>query len=237
MPSIEAQAAEIVASLPVSFRQEAESLRLMGERERWTSGDQACDLIDELYPAYPKAAIHLAVALLYHCTDSTIRDRVYVCRRIPARLRALYPSITFHYWRACAQSGDPIALAEQIIAHKEAYGHLPSVNSVYGWLRNGGGGMPVWVLRMGSLLSTIDKIKNDPLLPDEIAGVIDQVGALIGGVLVHASYTRQEQLSSKHIEGGSVQAFGVLAQDLAGQEHGGQGVRVDIAQPVRSGVA
>lgn len=179
--TIETLAQDILSQLPVKVRDEAESLRAAGERERWASGDLSMSLIDELSPRYPKAAVRLAVAILFHCTDTTIRDREWVCRRVPEYLRHQYPDLTYHYWRACAQSRELVSMANEILTHKDAYGKMPSVNTVYGWL-NVDNRLPVWVLRMGSILTLMSKIRNDPRLPLEASAVFDRCMELLGGL-------------------------------------------------------
>lgn len=180
MPSVEEQAESILAALPQHFRDEAESVRAMAERERWLSGMQALELVDELFPLYAKAAIRLALAQLYHCTAGTIRDREWVCRHVSPDLRGAYPQLTYHYWRACAQSQQPRRLAAEILAYLEAWGRLPSVDAVYSWLSDNGDCIrPAWVVRLESLLATIEKIKNDPLLPVEARADLTQAESIL----------------------------------------------------------
>jgi len=104
--TIEAQAERILAMLPPRVIREAESLRSIGERERWVSGDTTADMIDELVPqGYAKGAVRLAIARLYHVTEPNIADRERVSRRVSQGMRLEHPGITWHYWRACSQAG------------------------------------------------------------------------------------------------------------------------------------
>ena len=138
--SIEAIAQEILDSLPKATKDRAESIRAAGERERWESGDLSLELVDELYPIRPKAAIRLAVAILYHCSEGTIRDRERVCRLVSPTLRNTLPIITYHFWRACSM--DPpnmIDYAYQIEGYQYAYDKLPSVGQVYAWVKGDNG--------------------------------------------------------------------------------------------------
>lgn len=221
MSRVEAEAQDILDALPVSFLREAESHRAAGERERWASGDQAVELIAELFPARSKAGIRLALARLYHCATGTIRDREYVCARIDSSMRARYPMITFHYWRACAQSRRPIEMADQIMAYAEAYGKLPSVDSVYGWVHDSGMVLPVWLMRVNALFDRITRIKNDPLLPSSVAAVLIDTEMRLESALVDLVSGVQDLGDSQHSLGSSTHVIGLqmLDQNLASQEH------------------
>jgi hypothetical protein len=100
---------------------------------------------------------------------------------IPA-LRNAYPSLTYHYWRACAQARDTQGIsqiADQITGHLEAWGALPPVSSVYGWIKQDALAHPVWLVRLRRALELLDKIANDPLLPPGAAGLIRGIIELV----------------------------------------------------------
>lgn len=190
--TVEQQAAEILAAIPEDVRQEHEGYRAAGERERWKSGELAQVLIEELYPQYTKTACRLAVAKLYHCSIGSIRDREYVVERVPSALRYAHPLLTFHHWRPCCQAGaKKMEYVAQVEAYFEAYGELPNVDSVYGWVYGTDDPVPVWSLRLGSLSDTATKIEQDELAPAGVRALVRAFHKRLGAIMLASQATQE----------------------------------------------
>lgn len=187
--SIESLATEILRALPTQLLLEAESLRNAGELERWESGYLSADLVDELGGKYPGTAVRLAVAMLYKLPESTIRDRERICRRVSRDIKSAHPLITFHLWRACASTGagdNTMAYVAQIEAFHEAWGRLPRVEEVWGWIKSdndGGDVRMVWESRMGGVVASLEKLHRDSQLPEPIALVVGEILEKLSGYI------------------------------------------------------
>ena len=132
----------------------------------------------------PKSACNLAAGLLYGVAESTIRDRVRVFLAVPVDMREEI-SMPASYWReACTGTGgDEFKLIEnvtQIMEHRDAYGQLPSIDTVRGW-NSKHNGILVWRSRLESLLTTIEKLIHDPLAPSKIVGFLRGVATYLQG--------------------------------------------------------
>lgn len=200
--TIEELAKQVYNAIPEREKQRAESVRAMGEAERWMSGDLAADLIDELDGHYPKSAVRMAVAMLYHASESTIRDREAVCRRVPAALRDAHPAITYHYWRAASHAGDRmLRYVGEVEAHLEAWDALPTVSQVYGWIKNNDrvDYPPVWITRIESMLTLAEKIKHDDRTPSEVCGLMGAIVSRLDTIRARANgrYGRPFQTRQK----------------------------------------
>lgn len=130
----------------------------------------------------PKSACNLATGLLYGCAEATIRDRVRVFLSVPIGMREEI-NMPASYWReACTGTGgDEFKLIEnvtQIMEHKEAWGSMPSIETVRGW-NSPKNGMLVWKARIESLLTTIEKLLHDPLVPSKIVGFLRGVATYL----------------------------------------------------------
>ena len=123
----------------------------------------------------PKSACNMASGLLYGVAEATIRDRVRVFLSVPQDMRDEI-QMSAGYWReACTGTGgDTDKLLEnvtQIMEHQDAYGQLPSIDTVRGWSSEHNH-LLVWKSRLISLITTAEKIIHDSQTPKKIAGFL-----------------------------------------------------------------
>lgn len=135
----------------------------------WRSARLSLRLQAETDGELTVSACRLAVAELYGCADSTIRRREKAARLVDDELQDTYPDLTFSYWRtACDAHHLPeqtplenmMDVICQIMEYREAFGKLPTVNTVEGWVY-GEGGKLVWRSRLEGAESALEKVQQD----------------------------------------------------------------------------
>jgi hypothetical protein len=185
--NVHASAARLYDSLPARAKALAHERVMLAEAERWESGQDSIDLIDErpIDPErnkpYSKTAIRICVGMMYDKDDETIRLREHVTR-VVGDLRENYPKgvITFEYWRAMigvkpAKGEDKrealARIAGEVIAHYNAYGRKPTPGMVRSWA-HGNRVVEVWRLQTEGLVSKYDKIWEDAQTPVLLHGFI-----------------------------------------------------------------
>jgi hypothetical protein len=164
---------------------------------RWDSGDLSAEWVAEFCPVpggIPKTAVRMAVALLYDCTDGTVRQREYVCRTVPPPLRAAWQEegITFSYWKAIAQArpransraDDPkreaiLDLCWQFHAYREAHGRKPFVSEVWGWVGDKAEHDFVWRERLHGVIAGIERVTGDEQTPAPVVRTLKRIIPLI----------------------------------------------------------
>lgn len=193
MPTTEQQAKDILDKVIGSeYKSIAYHDLKASDRASWNSARLAIDLRSEIGDRYSVTAINLAVAKLYHVRESTIRRRVHVANRIPKELVDARPDLSFSYWKEIADAShveDKAQAISEVLLwidnHKEQYKELPSVATVHSWITDNGYTQSVWVLRAGSVISTLDKLYDDRQAPQEFKILVGWCRGMINQYLVH----------------------------------------------------
>ena len=170
MANIESIAQEIYDNMPPEFVALVEGVRNRDEAARWESGRLSADYIDEQDGRYPKTAVRMALAMRFGCSENTIRDREYIYRAVPEARRVSHPLITHRMWRIAIAATDPDDFVGQIEGYYEAWGKLPSIDTLLSWRRDNGGldARFVWAQRLDRLRSYVDKLLHDEQAPREV---------------------------------------------------------------------
>ena len=171
---IEETAALLLRGIPQSRIKQAQDEVVNSDKTYWNSASLAIQLMED-NPDKPKSACQLCAGLVYNVAGSTIRDRVRVSLAVPVEMREEI-AMPASFWREAVTGtdGDEFKLIEnvtQIMEHRDAYGALPSIDTVRGWSSKHNG-LLVWKARLASLLTTAEKIIHDELTPKKIAGFL-----------------------------------------------------------------
>lgn len=185
LSNIEAQARLIDRDIMTEADKEQAERDVSGESDsKWNSARLSVRLQDETEGELSKTAVRLAVARRYHCSDETIRRREKAARLVSPKLQAAYPLLTFTYWRAIVDADDPFKILAEVMGYAEAYGDLPSVNTVEGWVYGDGNNMAMpWRLRFERIVTTLEKNKVDTYLTAEGRSLAGYCQALIQSYL------------------------------------------------------
>lgn len=157
------------------------------DAEAWNSARLAVELIDALEGELRVSSVYKAVALLYHKADSTIKRRCVVARRISPEMVCTNPRLSFSYWKVVADASHlddkAQAMGEVVVwieDHLEAYGKLPSVRTVEGWVYGDDDvTRPVWRLYSDSVTDKMELIYYDERTPDDYRALIGWARGMI----------------------------------------------------------
>jgi hypothetical protein len=126
----------------------------------FTTGDLACNVVDEYTHAFEHADILRNLADQTHIQYDSLRDRERVSRAVSHDARLQYP-LSFHQWRALVRKDiDPIPDAEWCVSQDK----LPTVAEIYRHMQ-GFSNEPQWLkkfMQMQKLASAILKDSNAP---------------------------------------------------------------------------
>ena len=182
--TIESQAAEIIKAMPDEMVARITASRNAGDDARFEAGWLSAELLDELGDKYAKGAVRRAVGLMYHVTDGTIRNQEMTARIVSREMREAHPLLTFHYWTATIKDGAvDMDMVMQIEEHEEAYGMIPPVATVRMWAKDNGVVKKVWVSRVESIISTIEKIVEDEGTPEQVVIFLNYVSHVLDVML------------------------------------------------------
>lgn len=169
------QQAELIRTQIISpADRERAALDVLADSDiRFRSGRMSLKYQEMTEGELSKTAVREAVAQLYHCAASTIRQRDGVCRLVTDGMREVHPLLSYCYWRAicAAQPADEqtkvsaiLDYVYQIEEYHAAYGKRPGVALVESWVSGLGGGV-LWKERSQSALVLLEKIEHDQQLP------------------------------------------------------------------------
>lgn len=195
MTSIESQA-ELILNQIVTRQEKDEAQRAVASTSysQWSAARLAQRLIVETEGELSTTAVYMSVASLYHIKETTARRMCYVAQTIPEGLADAHPLLTFNHWKVAADAKhlkrrarieSILDIVFQIEAYHEAYGKLPTINTVNSWVYRGDNHKTntVWRSRTEGVTSQLDKIFNDPKTPKELRPLIGWVRAMLSSYL------------------------------------------------------
>ena len=196
--NINAAFMRLYKSMPASWHRKGKKLVLAGDEVKWWAAEKIDDLVAErpIDPLrgrpYSKTAIRRTVGYRIKKSGHTVRNYEWVASHVTPALRSDYPSLTFEYWRVCCNAKTKehetkedavIRMAEEIIEHRDAWGDMPSLDEVWGWLKKNGDIELPYIGRIRGIIASCDAVIEDARTPAEVREYLASVREWLGDVI------------------------------------------------------
>lgn len=151
--------------VPPDLQFRLQHLGYQADINAYAIGDIGIILEDEL-PSVPRHEIHKAMGQYANRAPDTIRDYIYVSRRVSERMRSTFDMFGRHHHKAIADfSKGNEKLHEELCLKAlelgdDYGGGIPSVSVLRGWLEQRDGAPPIWLKYFKSMRRTCERLQE-----------------------------------------------------------------------------
>ena len=151
--------------VPPDLQFRLQHLGFQADLNAYEIGDIGIILEDEL-PSVPRHEIHKAMGQYCNRAPETVRDYIYVSRRVGDEVRSTFDMFGRHHHKAIADfaKGDQekhADVCEKLLEMGDEYGGtVPPVSVVRLWLSDQEGAPPIWIRYFNSMKRQCERIQE-----------------------------------------------------------------------------
>lgn len=167
--------------IPEEFQYRLQQLGYQADSSEWAIGDLVSILEDE-FPGVPKYVLHNAAGQYCGRAGATVRDYVYVSRRVSENLREEFDMLGRHHHKAICDyaQGDEDKhreICQKWLELADNYGGgIGPVHALRTWLEHDQEFPPAWLEYVKALRNSVERIKKSEEAPGKLKKICARVG-------------------------------------------------------------